>query len=387
MLIRSCSIWTGSTGTAMAGPGSTATARRRSSPALRRTRSPTSTLVDLRRRQLRQLRVGGGETAQGVGAGGDDRQTTPHVVLVLGQQRVAADERLEAPGNRLDRRERVVDFVPDDPDEALPGLAFFVAKRPAHVGEHDELVRTSLLPKRRPPNLPPAGAARERDVLDAWRRTLETTLEPDLVGRAIEQTIGRYTKQPFTRAVDEPKRSSGVECEDRHIDLEHDGPQERSCFDGAEALIVECRGQVVDLGHDGGQRIALSRGRSRRAPRADREIALSHRGQQIGQRLQRHGDTVPHEQGTANPRGDHQDADGPLNAAWFVRVPEHHEQRSHTGEAGGQRQPQDAVIEPHASQIADGTTQISRAPVAIPDLRCSAITVCGAGAGGRGHCG
>ena len=208
----------------------------------------------------------------------------------------------------------------DDADEALPGLPLFVAQRPAHVGEHDELVRTALLAERRPTHLPPARAARERHVLDAGCRTLEAALKPDLVGRAIEQPIGRHTKQPFARAVDQPKRSSAIEGEDRHIDLEHHGPQERAGFDGAEALIVERRGEVVDLGHDGRQRIALSCGRSRRAPRADREIALTHRGQQVRQRLQRRGDTVPHEQGTANPRGDRQDA-APSTARGLVRLP------------------------------------------------------------------
>ena len=90
--------------------------------------------VDARGGQLRQARVGGGEPTEGVGTRGDHGEAAPHVVgPVVGQIR-PRDDRLEASGNRLDGRERVVDLVADDADETLPRLALFVAQRTTDVG-------------------------------------------------------------------------------------------------------------------------------------------------------------------------------------------------------------------------------------------------------------
>ena len=47
----------------------------------------------------------------------------------------------EAPGDRDDRGERVVDLVPQHADEPLPGQTLLLAKRAAQIGEHEQVVR------------------------------------------------------------------------------------------------------------------------------------------------------------------------------------------------------------------------------------------------------
>ena len=56
-----------------------------------------------------------------------------------------SDQPLEAVGDGLDRRQRVVDLVADDADEPLPRLTFLVAQRAADVGHHEQLERDAAL--------------------------------------------------------------------------------------------------------------------------------------------------------------------------------------------------------------------------------------------------
>ena len=124
--------------------------------------------IEPRRGQLREPRVRGREAAERVGPGGDHREPAFHVVGPVVRHGVARQHRLEAPGNRLDWRERIVDLVADDAYQALPGLPLLVAQRTADVGEDQELVRPALLTERRPANFPAPRCAREGDVFDAW---------------------------------------------------------------------------------------------------------------------------------------------------------------------------------------------------------------------------
>ena len=58
---------------------------------------------------------------------------------------------MQAPGNRLDGRQRVIQFMAHDTNQTLPGETLFFPQGPAHIGEHDQGVRHSPLPERAPP--------------------------------------------------------------------------------------------------------------------------------------------------------------------------------------------------------------------------------------------
>src|ERR1700677_1962630 len=55
------------------------------------------------------------------------------------------DPRTKAAGNGLNRRQRIVDFVPDHPDKALEGIALLHAQGNTHIGEDQERVRDAVL--------------------------------------------------------------------------------------------------------------------------------------------------------------------------------------------------------------------------------------------------
>ena len=124
-------------------------------------------VIESRRRELRELGVGRREAAERIGTGGDDREAATHIVVPVVGQVVAPEHRFQAAGDRLDRRERVVDLVTDDADQPLPGLTLFVAERTADVGQHQELMGQTALTERRAPHFEPSRAAGERDVGDS----------------------------------------------------------------------------------------------------------------------------------------------------------------------------------------------------------------------------
>ena len=106
--------------------------------------------------------------------------------------------------------------------------------------------------------------------------------ETELVGGAAEQLFGGLREQPLAGAVHEPQRLRAVEGEDRDVDLHHHRAQQRAGLERAEALLVQRRREHVHLEHDFAERVVAAR-----AARADREVALAQRGEQVRQRLQR----------------------------------------------------------------------------------------------------
>ena len=112
----------------------------------------------------------------------DDGEPALHVVAPVGRRRLALDDRRQAAGDRLDRRQRVVHLVADDANQPLPGLALLFAQRLAQVGEHQQLVRPAALAERAAPDLPAADAAGKRGVDDARRVAGQAVVEVELLG-------------------------------------------------------------------------------------------------------------------------------------------------------------------------------------------------------------
>src|ERR1700683_1952278 len=55
------------------------------------------------------------------------------------------DPGTKAAGNGFDRRQGIVDLMPDHPDKALEGVALLLAQGNTHVGEDQERVRDAAL--------------------------------------------------------------------------------------------------------------------------------------------------------------------------------------------------------------------------------------------------
>ena len=261
------------------------------------------------------------------------------IIAPVGRRRVAFDDRRQAAGDRLDRRERVVHLVSDDANEALPRLAFFFAQRLAEVGEHEQLVRPPALAEEAAPDLPSADAARKRGGDDARRFAAQAVVEVELRGPATEQPLGRLAQEPRAGAVDELQLVLLVEREDRHVDFGHDFAEQRRRLERVEPLVPERLDEGVDLDHDLAERIATAG-----AARADRKVALAKRGQQVRERLQRQDDAFAQRQREPEAERDDEDGQRPLHLGRVVAGPEEDERDEPARQRRRERHQQDAAV-------------------------------------------
>jgi hypothetical protein len=150
-------------------------------------------------------------------------------------------------------------------------------------------------------------------------------------------------EQALAGAVHEAQPPIGIEGEQRDVDLLHHRAQQRRGLDGAEPLFVQGLGQGVDFGHHVAQRIAL-----RRAPAADGEVVLAHRGDEVGQRLQRRHDVRPQGRHRAAGGDGEQQRHGPAHLGRVVARPEQQEGGHERRPGGEQGQAHGMLIEPEA---------------------------------------
>ena len=132
-----------------------------------------------------------------------------------------------------------------------------------------------------------------------------------------------------------------IEGEHRDVDLLHDGAEQRRGFDGAEALLVQRLGERVDFDQRRAERIVGVGGAA-----ADREVVFAKRGQQVGQRLQRHDDARADRGGEAEQRAEDDDRQRPLDLRRVRLGPEDPQRGDRAGNAGAKREEEDLLIEP-----------------------------------------
>ena len=78
--------------------------------------------------KFREARVRAHETREAVGARGDHVQAAAHVLLPIRRAVLAAKHAAEIFGDGFDGRERIIQLVAEHANQALPGLALFVAQ-------------------------------------------------------------------------------------------------------------------------------------------------------------------------------------------------------------------------------------------------------------------
>src|SRR5215510_376355 len=93
-----------------------------------------------------------------------------HVVTPVGRLRFPANQIGKTPGNRLDRRERIIQLVAQDAQQALPCGALFFAKRLTQISQHEQLKLVPTFAKRAATNVPTSNTTR-KDHLHRLRWT------------------------------------------------------------------------------------------------------------------------------------------------------------------------------------------------------------------------
>jgi hypothetical protein len=86
--------------------------------------------------------------------------------------------------------------VADDANQPAPRLTLLLAQRLREVGQRHELVRRAALPELRAPDLPPAHAAGEAQILNRGGAA-EDVLQTEVVGDLADQVAAFAREQPF----------------------------------------------------------------------------------------------------------------------------------------------------------------------------------------------
>ncbi len=145
------------------------------------------------RRQLGKLPVSLDETIERFRAILNNFQTTvqaEHLIIDrerihgLHLQRIDMDPRTKAAGNGFDGGQRIVDFVANHPDQALPGIALLLPQGNADVRQHQQRVRDAALAKTRPPDHPMDGIAFAAKNHDSAIGLIEQVSKPQIVRAA-----------------------------------------------------------------------------------------------------------------------------------------------------------------------------------------------------------
>ena len=241
-------------------------------------------------------------------ARGDDVQAALHVVAPVGGRRVAIDDRRQAAGDRLDRRQRVVHLVTDDPDQALPCLPFLFAQRLAQI-------RQTFGAAGRPAGTGCAGSPAADTPQEAVLMTRGAS-----PGQAIQQPNRGIApaEQPLRRLVEQPRAcvlTNFSSCCSSNVNTATSisAITLRSSVVASSASRRWCRASrpgCVHLDHH----FAAS-GWPLRAPRARMEVALAERREQVRQGLQRQDHHARAARGEPEADGDDHDGQRPPTSA------------------------------------------------------------------------
>ena len=120
-----------------------------------------------------------------------------------------------------------------------------------------------------------------------------------------------------------------VEREDGHVDLGHDLREQSARLEGSEALLAERGREGVDLQEHFAERVVGSG-----PARADREVVLAHRGEQIRDGLERPDDPLPQRLREGQKPSDEEGGQRPAELGREVAGPEENERRRHRGQRG-----------------------------------------------------
>ncbi len=326
----------------------------------------------LRRRQAGEPGVGLHEPAQRFGPRRDHVETLPGVLLPVDGTRVARQQAREAPRDRFDRRQRVVHLVPDHADQPLPGLPLLLPQGPAHVGEHQELVRQASLAERAAAHLPASHPARERQVENRRGALAQTLGQPELIGGVPEEALLRLAQQALAGAVHQAQPARAVEGEHHDVDLLHHLAQQGGGLESPETLLTQRRRQRVHLEVELSECIARLR-----AAGADREVPLPQRGQEVRGDLHRAHHPLARRECAAEPGENDEGRERPADLGGVVSEPQHQERHQTAGQAAHQDHRQQASL----------VAPMPRRGASRRLHRRTPLTDHAAGGGGRGRSG
>src|SRR6266702_3626756 len=202
------------------------------------------------RRKFREACIRLQETTERIGARCNRVQSTARIVLPVRRGRIAAQQRFQAGGKRLDRGKRIIHFVAEHANQSLPGAAFFFAQRATEIRQHEQFMRQALLPKRAPSNSPTTGASGKAERKRFVLVNIVTGVEAKFLCAFAQQFVHWLAEQSFASAINETQTPFWIESENRNVDFPQDRAQPRRRVKGTQALQAQRFAERVNLQKD-----------------------------------------------------------------------------------------------------------------------------------------
>ena len=300
-------------------------------------------LALVRRRQAGQSRVRGHEAGQRFGAVANDAERTLHIFAPVLRQGLAGHQAGQRAGHRAYRRQGVVEFMAEDADQTLPGLAFFLAQRSREIADRQQLMRLAALAETGAAHFETAGAAGKGAFECRRGFHIATGLQAQIQRAASQCLIAAQGQQTFAGWIDQHQMTLVVEGKDGDLDAGHDLGQQRAGFLDPQAFFAERAGERIDLPQHFTQRVAASGGNAAQAV-----VAGAQGVEQIDQRQQRMDDGTA--QAEPDPRRQHHQGDhrNDTRGAFPGLLPDQQQGHAQGGQGQGDGQQRDLALVGHA---------------------------------------
>src|SRR6185437_8473159 len=295
--------------------------------------------LKLRRRQAREPRISIHETSEAIGAIRNDGKPTAHIIFPIRRLIRAGHYPGKALRDRFNRRQRIIELMPDDANQPLPREALLFAERVTQIGNQHELMRLAALAKAAAMDFPPAHFPGERDLSDVRRFHREAKLDAEFLRGVADGAFGGPVEDAFSGPINQAQTVGRVERKHSDIDFLHHFAQEGRRFYGAEALLPQSFGERVYFAHDFAESIIMLR-----AARAYREVAFMQSGEHVGKRAQRKGNPVLRAERKAHPSHDDDDGQRPRGFCVMLAGPEKNDCSSGPDQARKERADEDAAF-------------------------------------------
>src|SRR5437016_6852167 len=204
-------------------------------------------ILFLWRRKFREACIRLEEATERIGTRCNRVQSTAGIVLPVRRRRIAAQQRFQAGGKRLDWSKRIIHLVAEHANQPLPGAAFFFAQRATEIRQHEQLMRQALLPKRAPSNSPTTGASGKAERKRFVLVNIVTGIESKFFCAFAQQFVHCLAEQSLAGTINETQTPFWIESENRNIDFPHDRAQQRRRFKSTETLQAQRFAKRIDL--------------------------------------------------------------------------------------------------------------------------------------------
>ncbi len=173
-------------------------------------------------------------------------------------RRIDMDPGTKAAGDGLDGRKRIVDFMANHPDEALPRIALLLPQGDTYVRKHQERMRDAVLAKARSPYHPMHGIALARENHDSPIGLIEQAGKTHVIRAGAQGPLCAEMEDALRGRIDQPQTMLRIKGKHRRVHGRNHATQQGAGLELIQTLALQHVSEFVDLQSQLPQRIELA---------------------------------------------------------------------------------------------------------------------------------